>query len=64
MERGRIAKRVFVGECDGICSVGRPWKKWIDTMKECLKKIGLDIRQARRIAQNRNEQLIFVRGNL
>ena len=25
MERDRIAKRVYVGECVGIRSVGRPW---------------------------------------
>ena len=35
------------GECSCSCSVGRPWKRWIDTMKEHLKKSGLDIRQAR-----------------
>ena len=46
MERDRIAKRVYVGECAGSCSVGRPWKRWIDTM-ECLRKRGLDVRQAR-----------------
>ena len=45
MERVRIAKRVSVGECADSRSVGRPWKKWIDTMKECLKERGLDVRQ-------------------
>ena len=38
MERDRITKRVYVGECAGSCSMGRPWKRWIDTMKECLRK--------------------------
>ena len=38
MEKDRIAKRVYVGECAGSHSVGRPQKRWIDTMKECLKK--------------------------
>ena len=28
-------------------SVGRLWKRWINTMKDCLRKNGLDIRQAR-----------------
>ena len=46
MERDRIVKRVYVGECAGSCSVDRPWKRWNDTLKECLKKIGLDVRQA------------------
>ena len=31
-------------------------KRWIDTMKECLRKRGLDVSQARRMAG-------FVRGN-
>ena len=38
MERDRIAKRIYVEECAGSHSVGRPRKKWIDTMKECLRK--------------------------
>ena len=38
MERERIAKRVYVGECAGSSSVGRPRKRWIDTAKECLRK--------------------------
>ena len=38
MENDRIAKRVFVGDCAGSCSVGRPRKRWIDTVKECLNK--------------------------
>ena len=30
MENDRIAVRVYVGVCAGRCSVGRPWKRWID----------------------------------
>ena len=48
MERDRIVKRVYAGECVGSHSVGRLWKRWIDTVKDCLKKRGLDVRQARR----------------
>ena len=44
MERDRIAKREYAGSH----SVGRPRKRWIDTVKEYLKKRGLDIRQTRR----------------
>ena len=36
-------------ECPGIHSVGRPQKRWIDIVKECLRKRGLDVRQARRM---------------
>ena len=41
MERDMIIKRVYVGKFAGSCSVGRPRKKWIDTVKECLKKRGV-----------------------
>ena len=49
MENDRIPKRVYVGECVGSRSVGRPRKRWIDTVRDCLRKRGLDIRQARRM---------------
>ena len=45
MEKGRIAKRVYVGECAGGRSVGTPRKRWIDTLKDCLRNRGLDVRQ-------------------
>ena len=38
MERDRIAKKVYLGEFAGSHSVGRPGKRWIDTVKECLRK--------------------------
>ena len=64
MENDRFVKRVYVGEFAGSCSVGRLQKRWIDTMKECLKKRGLDVRQARRMVQDRTEWRGFVRGNV
>ena len=54
-ERDRIAKRVYVGECVISHSVVRPRKRWIDTVKECLEKSGLDISQARIMVQDRIE---------
>ena len=63
MERDRIANRVYIGECAGNCSVGRPWKRWIDTVKECLKKRGLDVRQAKSLVQDRSQWWGFIRGN-
>ena len=44
MVNERIAKRVYVGECAGSHSVGKLRKRWIDTVKEYLKKRGLDVR--------------------
>ena len=58
-----VAKRVYVGECVGSRTVGRPQKRWIDTVKECLRKRGLDVSQARRMVQDRNEWQGLVRGN-
>ena len=46
---GEIAKRVYIGVCVGSGSVGRLQKRWIDTMKECLRKMGLDVRQTWRM---------------
>ena len=51
MQKNRIAKRVCVGECAGIRSLGRSRKRWMDTVKDCLIKRGLDIWQARRMAE-------------
>ena len=41
VERDRIIKKGHVGECSGSHSKGRLWKRWIDSVKECLKKRGL-----------------------
>ena len=38
MENDRVANRIDVGECAGSRSVGRPRKKWTDTIKDCLTK--------------------------
>ena len=52
MENDRIAKRVYVWECSVSRSVGR--KRWIDTVKDYLKKIGLDVSQARKMVRDRS----------
>ena len=38
IERDKIAKRVYVEECAGSRSVGRPRKRWTDTVKEMLQE--------------------------
>ena len=63
VERDRITEGFYVGECAGNHLVGRPWKRWIDTVKKCLRKKGLDVRQTRRMVQDRSEWRGFVRGN-
>ena len=54
MENDRIAKRIYAGEYDGSRSVSRPQKRWTDTVKDSLKKRGMDVRQARRIVSDRS----------
>ena len=63
MENNRIAKRVYVGKCAGSYSVGRPQERWINTVKECLKKRGWDVKEPRRIVCDRSVWQGFVRGN-
>ena len=56
----------LVGVCSSSPSVGRLWKRWIliDTVKDCLRKRDLDVRQAERREQDRSEWWGFVRGNV
>ena len=63
VKRYMITNRVYLVKCAGSLSVGGPRKRWFDTVKECLKKRGLDIRQARTIVQDRSEWRGFLRGN-
>ena len=55
MKNNRIARRVYVGEYACSRKVGRPRKIWIDAVKDCLRKIGLDVRHGRRMVQDRSE---------
>ena len=38
IENNMISNRVYIGEYAGSCSVGQPQKRWIDNMKNYLKK--------------------------
>ena len=62
-EKDRIAKKVYVGECASSRSVGRPQRRWNDNVKECLKKRGLDVWQARGMVLDRSEWWGFVKGD-
>ena len=45
MENDRIDKKVYVRECVGSSLVSRPWKRWMDTEKECLKEVWMSGKQ-------------------
>ena len=38
LENYNIAEREYIGMCAGSRSVGRPWKRWIGTVKDYLIK--------------------------
>ena len=63
MDNDRIAKRVYV-ECAGSHSVCKQRNRWFDTVKECLKKRDLDVRQERRMIQDKSEWQGFGFTNL
>ena len=43
MENNRAAKKVYVGERAFRHSVGRPWKRWIDIGRDCLRRNVRDV---------------------
>ena len=53
MENDKITKRVYVGEYAGSHN----------TVKDCLRKRGLDVRQARRMVHDRSVLRGFVKIN-
>ena len=55
---------MYVGECAGSPSVDRPRKRWIDSVKNCLKKRGLDVRQAKIMVHDRSIWPGFVKVNV
>ena len=63
MEKDTIAERVYTGDCAGSRSVGRPQKRWIDSVKDCLRKRRLVVSQGRKRVKDRSEWRGFVRGN-
>ena len=51
-------------ECAGSHSVGRPQKRWIDSVNDGLKKRGLNVRQTKRMIYDKNEWQKFVKGDV
>ena len=52
IENNRITNRVDVGGRGGSRPVGRSRKRYIETVKDCLRKRVLNVRQARRMVQD------------
>ena len=52
----------FMWVCVDIRFIGQLWKRWIDSVNDCLKKRSLNVSQARRIVYDKNEWKEFLRG--
>jgi hypothetical protein len=40
MEERRVAYRVLVGKPEGNIQLGRPWNRWVDSIKMDLDEVG------------------------
>src|SRR5678815_2110545 len=63
MNDSRLVKRMYSGECVGNRPVGRPKKKWIESVNECLKERNESLADARIKVHNRSEWRGFVWGH-
>src|SRR5678815_731318 len=62
MNDSRLVKRMYSGECARNRPAGRPKKKWIESVMECLQERNVSLSQARRKVHDRREWRGFVRG--
>src|SRR5678816_1585400 len=61
MNDSRLVKWMYSGECVGNRPAGRPKKKWIESVNECLKERGVSLAGAIIKVHNRSEWKGFVR---
>ena len=54
MEEDRVVRKVFENEYEGRSGRGRP-RRWQDMVSECVRKRGVDVRDASELAQERTE---------
>ena len=62
MDENRLVKRMYSGECVGKKPVGRPKKRWIELVRDCLKERNVSMDEARRMVLDRNEWRGFCKG--
>jgi hypothetical protein len=60
MEEGRGVHRVLVGRPEGKRPLGRPRRRWEDTIKKDLREIGIDEVNWTQLAQDRVQWRAFV----
>src|SRR5678815_3227880 len=61
LDDSQLVKRMYGGECTGNQPAGRPKKKWIESVKECLEEKNVSLEEAKRKVHNKNEFRCFVR---
>src|SRR5678815_5828185 len=47
MNGSRLVKRMYSGDCVGNRPAGRPKRKWIESVNECLKERNVSLAEAR-----------------
>ena len=60
-ENGRLLKRVMNAKVNGRGARGRPRLGWMDGVKRALQDRGMDVREARERARDRNAWRAIVR---
>ena len=60
MENDRLLKRVMNAEVSGRGARGRPRFGWMDGVKRAIRDRGMNVREAREHARDRNEWRAFV----
>ena len=61
MENERLLKRVMNAKVNGRGVRGRPRLGWIDGVRKALQERGMDVREARERAKDRNDRRAIVR---
>src|SRR5678815_4580476 len=62
MDDSRFIKRMYSGKCAENRPDGKPKKKWIESVKECLEERNVSLAEARSKVHNRSEWRGFVKG--
>ena len=62
MDVNRLVKRMYNSECVGDRPVGRPKKRWIESLKECLTERNVSLGEARRFVHDRSVWRGFCKG--
>ena len=63
MKDNRLVKQMYKSECAGNRLPGRPKDTWLKLVSACVLERGLSLKQASRLANERDDWRGFVRGH-